>query len=83
MPETYLLQGELTFEEEKGTAGVLLRMDGNADSGYFLRFNLQGQRLEFGKVGGYRNWFVDHMPELGPSAVYPGRAAAILQDRCG
>lgn len=74
MPETYLLQGELTFEEEKGTAGVLLRMDGNADSGYFLRFNLQGQRLEFGKVGGYRNWFVDHMPELDrPLSIQAGQ----------
>ena len=64
MPETYLLQGELCFEQDSGTAGVLLRTDENGDSGYFLRFNLRGQRLEFGKIGGYRNWYVDHMPEL-------------------
>ncbi len=64
MPETYMLQGELCFEQNIGTAGVLLRCDENGDTGYFLRFNLKGQRLEFGKVGGYRNWYVDHMPEL-------------------
>lgn len=64
MPETYLLQGELCFEQNIGTAGVLLRCDENGDTGYFLRFNLKEQRLEFGKIGGYRNWYVDHMPEL-------------------
>jgi beta-fructofuranosidase len=64
MPETYMLQGELTLEQDRGTAGVMLRMDDKGDTGYFLRFSLKGQRLEFGKVGGYRSWFVDHMPEL-------------------
>jgi beta-fructofuranosidase len=64
MPETYLLQGELTFERSAGTAGILLRADDQCNSGYFLRFNLKEQRLQFGKVGGYRNWYVDHMPEL-------------------
>jgi beta-fructofuranosidase len=64
MPETYLLQGELVFEQGSGSAGVLLQMDENGDTGYFLRFNLKAQRLEFGKVGGYRSWYVDHMPEL-------------------
>jgi peptide/nickel transport system ATP-binding protein len=39
-------------------------MDEAANTGYFLRFNLPEQRLEFGKVGGYRDWYVDHMPEL-------------------
>jgi beta-fructofuranosidase len=64
MPETYLLQGELNFERDEGTAGILLRVDDQGDTGYFLRFNRAGQRLEFGKVGGYRSWYVDHMPEL-------------------
>lgn len=64
MPETYLLEGELTFGREAGTAGILLRVDEQGDTGYFLRFNRAGQRLEFGKMGGYRNWYVDHMPEL-------------------
>jgi beta-fructofuranosidase len=64
MPETYLLQGELRFEADAGTAGVLLRTDEAGNTGYFLRFNRNGQRLEFGKVGGYRSWYVDHMPEL-------------------
>lgn len=74
MPETYFLQGELIFADEKGTAGVLLRMAENADTGYFLRFNLKGQRLEFGKIGGYRHWYVDHMPELDrPLAMRPGQ----------
>ena len=64
MPETYLLQGDIEFERNTGTAGILLRMDEKGDSGYFLRFNLAGKRLEFGKVGGHRSWYVDHMPEL-------------------
>ena len=64
MPETYLLQGELNFERDEGTAGILLRVDEQGDTGYFLRFNRAGERLEFGKVGGYRSWYVDHMPEL-------------------
>jgi beta-fructofuranosidase len=64
MPEAYLLQGEITFEGRSGTAGLLLRVDEMGDTGYFLRFNLPEQRLEFGKIGGYRDWYVDHMPEL-------------------
>ncbi len=64
MPEAYLLQGAISFEQNSGTAGVLLRMDDAGHTCYFLRFNLPAQRLEFGKVGGYRNWYVDHMPEL-------------------
>jgi beta-fructofuranosidase len=64
MPETYLLEGKLCFEADAGTAGVLLRTDEAGNTGYFLRFNLKGQRLEFGKIGGYRSWYVDHMPEL-------------------
>jgi len=75
MPETYLLQGEISFEQNAGTAGVLLRMDDAGDTGYFLRFNLTGQRLEFGKVGGYRDWYVDHMPELDrPLQIRAGEA---------
>ena len=75
MPETYMLQGEITFESSTGTAGVLLRMDEAGDTGYFLRFNLTGQRLEFGKVGGYRDWYVDHMPELDrPLQIRAGEA---------
>jgi beta-fructofuranosidase len=64
MPETYLLQGELNFEREAGSVGVLLRVDEAMDTGYFLRFNRIGGRLEFGKAGGYRPWYVDHMPDL-------------------
>ncbi len=64
MPETYLLQGELRFGSDLGRAGVLIRMDEKGDSGYFLRFDPKAQRLEFGKVGGYRSWYVDNMPEL-------------------
>jgi beta-fructofuranosidase len=64
MPETYMIDGRLRFEENSGTAGILLRCAENGDTGYFLRFNLKGQRLEFGKIGGYRSWYVDHMPEL-------------------
>lgn len=73
LPETYLLQGELRFDTEAGSAGILVRADENADTGYFLRFNLVGQRLEFGTVGGYRSWYVDNMPELDrPLAIRAG-----------
>ena len=64
MPETFLLEGELTFGRDAGAAGIILRVDEQGDTGYFLRFNQAGQRLEFGKMGGYRSWYVDHMPEL-------------------
>lgn len=64
LPETCLLRGELRFEGDAGTAGVLLGMDETAGSGYFLRFDLREQRLEFGRIGGYRPWYVDRMPEL-------------------
>jgi beta-fructofuranosidase len=81
MPDTYLLEGELTFERDAGEAGVLLGVDSEGDAGYFLRFNLDGQALQFGKVGGYRftlslpfpNCYVDHMPELDrPLAIRAG-----------
>jgi beta-fructofuranosidase len=75
MPETYLLEGELRFEAQAGSAGVLLRSDEAGNTGYFLRFDRSGQRLEFGKVGGYRSWYVDHMPELDrPLAIRVGEA---------
>jgi len=64
MPETYLLQGTLCFETDAGSAGVLLRSDEAGNTAYSLRFNRSAQRLEFGKTGGYRPWYVDHMPEL-------------------
>jgi beta-fructofuranosidase len=72
MPDTYFLEGELTFERDVGEAGVLIGVDGAGDVGYFLRFNLDRQALQFGKIGGYRfvlslpfpNCYVDHMPEL-------------------
>jgi beta-fructofuranosidase len=75
MPETYLLQGEIKFERLAGAGGILLRMDEAGNTGYFLRFNLAEQRLEFGKVGGYRDWYVDHMPELDrPLPIRQGEA---------
>jgi len=79
MPESYLLEGSLSFTNGIGTAGLLLRMDDEGDTGYFLRFNLAGQRLEFGKVGGYRNWYVDHMPELDrPLTIKTGEALRFI-----
>ncbi len=73
MPETYLIEGEITFDEPGGTAGLLLKLDQTGDSGYFLRFNHEDQRLELGKIGGYRDWYVDRMPELDrPLSIEPG-----------
>lgn len=73
MPATYLLEGELTFDAPGGTAGLLLKLDATGDTGYFLRFNSEDQRLELGKIGGYRYWYVDRMPELDrPLSINPG-----------
>ncbi|MEU4197110.1 glycoside hydrolase family 32 protein [Kribbella sp. NPDC026611] len=63
MGSSCLLEGQLTFADA-GEAGVLLHVDAAGDTGYFLRFNPARQALQFGKIGGYRNWYVDHMPEL-------------------
>ena len=64
LPETCLLRGELRFERDAGAAGVLLGLDDAGAFGYFLRFSPLRQRIEFGKIGGYRSWYVDQMPEL-------------------
>jgi beta-fructofuranosidase len=48
-------------------------VDATGDTGYFLRFNPDRQAVQFGKVGGYRDWYVDHMPELDrPLHIEPG-----------
>lgn len=40
----------------------------------FLRFDAERQALQFGKVGGYRSWYVDHFPELDrPLCIEPHR----------
>lgn len=65
LPATCLIRGEIAFERLAGAAGVLLGMDdASGGSGYFVRFNPVAHRIEFGKVGGYRSWYVDRMPEL-------------------
>ena len=64
LPYTALIEGELTFERESGTAGVLLDVDAEGRGGYFLRFDPALGAAQFGKVGGYRDWYVDHFPEL-------------------
>jgi len=73
MPETYQLEGELSFESNTGAAGILLGVMQDGDGGYFLRFSPGGHVLQFGKVGGYRPWYVDHMPELDrPLEIHAG-----------
>jgi beta-fructofuranosidase len=66
LPATCLLEGELTFEHDAGSAGVLV-------GGYFLRFDQNGQALQFGKVGGSGRVHLDRMPELDrPLQIRPG-----------
>jgi beta-fructofuranosidase len=73
LPASCLIEGELTFTKNAGEAGVLLRVDATGDTGYFLRFNPDRQAVQFGKIGGYRDWYVDHMPELDrPLPIQPG-----------
>jgi beta-fructofuranosidase len=64
LPGTCMLAGEITFAGLTGEAGILLGLDEAGDRGYFLRFDPVRQQLAFGKVGGHRHWYVDHMPEL-------------------
>lgn len=52
------------FQRPGGTAGVLLDVDGEGNGGYFLRLDPALQVAQFGKVGGYRSWYVDQFPEL-------------------
>lgn len=73
MPASCLIEGELTFSNNAGQAGVLLRVDATGDTGYFVRFDPDRQAVQFGKIGGYRDWYVDHMPELDrPLHIQPG-----------
>jgi beta-fructofuranosidase len=84
LPDTALIEGTLTFDSGTGTAGVLLDVDTEGHGGYFLRLDPQRRVAQFGKVGGYRSWYVDHFPELDrPFEVTPGRAVQfrILVDR--
>lgn len=64
LPDTALIEGRLTFETSGGHAGLLLGVDGTGNGGYFLRLDPAGGVVQLGKVGGYRNWYVDHFPEL-------------------
>lgn len=78
MPETFLLEADIIIDSADGTAGLLLHMDDAGDTGYFLKLNLAEQKLQFGKVGGYRNWYVDHMPELDrPLAFESGQKMSV------
>lgn len=74
LPGAALIEGEITLDGTTGSAGVLLDLDENGEGGYFLRFDVERQVLQFGRVGGYRSWYVDHFPELDrPLAIEPGR----------
>lgn len=64
LPRAALIEGEVTLGAAIGSAGVLIGVDESGGGGYFLRFNAEIQALQFGKVGGYRDWYVDHFPEL-------------------
>jgi beta-fructofuranosidase len=73
MPETYLLEGALTFERASGEAGLLVGVSQDGETGYFLKFNRADQALQFGKIGGYRPLYLDHMPELDrPLEIFAG-----------
>ncbi|WP_108717649.1 glycoside hydrolase [Miniimonas sp. S16] len=74
LPAAALIEGEVTVGSSTGHAGVLLDTDEEGNGGYFLRFDAERQALQFGKVGGYHSWYVDHFPELDrPLAIQPGR----------
>jgi beta-fructofuranosidase len=64
LPASCLIEGTLSFDSTDGEAGVLLNTDGGGAGGYFLRFSPARQMVQFGRIGGYRSWHVDHMPEL-------------------
>lgn len=84
LPDTALIEGTLTFETETGTAGLLLDVDEHGHGGYFLRLDPGLGVVQFGKVGGYRDWYVDHFPELDrPLTVTKGRPVRfrVLVDR--
>ncbi|MFI6231162.1 GH32 C-terminal domain-containing protein [Micromonospora echinospora] len=73
-PESYVLEATITFERDGGEAGLLLNTDTGAHNGYFLRLSTEDQAAQFGKIGGYRSWYLDHMPELDrPLPIRPGQ----------
>lgn len=73
LPDAALFEGTLSFDGGEGHAGVLLDVDAEGHGGYFLRVDPALGVVQFGKVGGYRNWYVDHFPELDrPLRVRPG-----------
>lgn len=74
LPGAAVIDGEITLDHGTGSAGVLLDLDESGEGGYFLRFDAGRQVIQFGKAGGYRDWYVDHFPELDrPLVINPGR----------
>ena len=62
--DTYAVRVTFNVEKEQGSFGLLLKVDDNADSGYFVKFNIGRKTLQFGRIGGHRHWYLEQMPEL-------------------
>ena len=78
LPTSFMLEAELVFDRGAGEAGLLLGVSAGGDQGYFLRFSAAARVVQFGKIGGYRPWYVDHMPELDrPLELEPGKALSV------
>lgn len=75
LPSTALVECTLTFDTPTGQMGILLDTTADGQGGYFLRFDAARQVMQLGKIGGYRDWYVDHFPELDrPLPIVPGQA---------
>lgn len=71
-PQTYLLRCVLRYEAPAGAFGLLLNLDDECATGYFLRIEPARDLVSFGQVGAGREWYLDRMPELDQVAQLEG-----------
>ncbi len=63
-PQTYMASCVLRYEAPAGAFGMLLNLDEECTTGYFLRIEPARDLVSFGQIGPGREWLLDRMPEL-------------------
>ncbi len=78
-PKTYLASCVLRYEASGGAFGMLLNLDDECATGYFLRIEPARDLISFGQIGAGREWYLDRMPELDQTAQLDGSGVVRLK----